>query len=53
MLYDQTSSARERDIFRDNYLNLRGWKTYRIWSQKWWLNQDDCISQILELIKKA
>ncbi len=35
-LYSRLPSARERDIHRARYLECRGWKLYRVWSEKWW-----------------
>ena len=35
-IYNNTKSARERDVHRAKYLTARGWKLYRIWSPLWW-----------------
>ena len=49
-MYHSSISARERDIFRQNFLESRGWIIHRIWSRKWWENQDKEIEKIEEKI---
>lgn len=34
--YHSSQSARDRDVFRQKFLERRGWKIYRIWSTRWW-----------------
>lgn len=36
--FHSSDLARIRDIDRQNYLESRGWKIYRIWSTNWWKN---------------
>lgn len=48
-LYHSLSSARERDIYRQKYLESRGWKIYRIWSTNWWHNPDKEIENIIDI----
>jgi very-short-patch-repair endonuclease len=38
-MYHSSVSARERDVFRQKFLENRGWKIYRIWSSNWWANK--------------
>ena len=45
-MYHSSISARERDIFRQNFLESRGWVIHRIWSRKWWEDQDKEIEKI-------
>ncbi|MGN0961773.1 MAG: AAA domain-containing protein, partial [Christensenellales bacterium] len=47
-LYCNTNT-RERDIFRQKYLDCRGWKVYRLWSMNWWHNKNKEIDNILKL----
>lgn len=52
--YHSSVSARERDVYRQRFLEGRGWKIHRIWSTKWWENRQgeiDKISALLEQIK--
>lgn len=50
VLYDQFYNPREKDIYRVKYLENHGWKTYRIWSNKWWHNPDRELSNITKMI---
>ena len=36
--FHSSKSARERDIYRQRYLESRGWNIIRIWSKNWWSN---------------
>ncbi len=48
-LYNDSVLTRERDIYRQKYLESRGWKMYRIWSYSWWHNKDKEIENIVKL----
>ena len=48
-LYHSSMTARERDIYRQKYLESRGWKIYRIWSTNWWHNPEKEIEKILKI----
>lgn len=48
-LYHSSMLARERDIYRQKYLESRGWKIYRIWSTNWWHNPEREINNILKI----
>ncbi|MDN4601620.1 AAA domain-containing protein [Paenibacillus sp. F6_3S_P_1C] len=37
-MYHSSPSARERDVYRQRYLESRGWIIERIWSRNWWKN---------------
>ncbi|AGI86292.1 hypothetical protein MMALV_15730 [Candidatus Methanomethylophilus alvi Mx1201] len=50
-LYHSSKSARERDFHRQNYLESRGWRIYRIWSPNWWKNPVAEIDKIQALVK--
>ncbi|MCW2276784.1 AAA domain-containing protein [Heliophilum fasciatum] len=44
--YHSAPSARERDIYRHNFLESRGWKIHRIWSRNWWKDRNSEIEKI-------
>jgi len=46
-LYDGARSTRERDYHRQKYLESRGWKVRRVWSNHWWNNPDAEITEIV------
>lgn len=45
--YHSSKSARIRDRMRQDILESRGWKIYRIWSQHWYGNKDAIIQDII------
>lgn len=50
-MYHSSMTARERDYYRQKFLESRGWKIYRIWSTKWWDNKDEEIKKLDNYIK--
>lgn len=50
--FHSSKSARERDIYRQRYLESRGWKISRIWSKNWWDNPKNEIEKIEKVIKE-
>lgn len=50
-LYHSSMTARERDYYRQKFLESRGWKIYRIWSTKWWDNKSNEIEKLDNYIK--
>ena len=50
--YHSSKSARERDIYRQRYLESRGWKIVRIWSKDWWNNPEKEVQKILDIVKE-
>lgn len=44
--YHSSKSARERDAYRQRFLESRGWIIHRIWSRDWWKNRDREIEKI-------
>lgn len=50
-MYHSAKSAKERDIYRQKFLERQGWKLERIWSRDWWKNKDREIMRIEEKIK--
>lgn len=51
-MYHSSKSARERDIYRQKFLESRGWKIHRIWSKNWWKNPHFEIEKIKVLLNK-
>lgn len=55
-MYHSSPSARERDVYRQRYLESRGWTIERIWSRNWWkdpINEIERIDRrIKELVRK-
>lgn len=51
-LYDSAMMTRERDVFRQLYLESRGWKLYRLWSNNWWHDRDKEVNNIINLYNK-
>ncbi len=35
-MYHSSPAARERDIYRQRFLESKGWKIERVWSRDWW-----------------
>lgn len=50
--YHSAKSAKERDIYRQKFLERRGWIIERIWSRDWWKNKDREIIRIEDRIKE-
>ncbi len=44
-------SVRERDVFRQKFLEDRKWTIHRIWSTNWWDNKDKEIRKLREIIE--
>lgn len=55
-MYHSSPSARERDVYRQRYVESRGWTIERIWSRNWWkdpINEIERIDRrIKELVRK-
>ena len=51
-MYHSSPSARERDVYRQRYLESRGWTIERIWSRNWWKNPINEIERIDHRIKE-
>jgi very-short-patch-repair endonuclease len=51
--YHSAPSARERDIYRQRFLESRGWHIHRIWSRNWWRNPHKEVEKVLRLVKRA
>jgi len=51
-MYHSSPSARERDVYRQRYLESRGWTIERIWSRNWWKDPIAEIERIDRSIKE-
>lgn len=49
-LYASPMKTRERDLYRQQYLELRGWKIYRLWTTNWYKNKNQEIENILNIL---
>jgi very-short-patch-repair endonuclease len=52
-MYHSGISVRERDVFRQKFLEDRGWAIHRIWSTNWWDNRQKEISKLRVVIENA
>jgi superfamily I DNA and/or RNA helicase/very-short-patch-repair endonuclease len=50
--FHSSKSARERDIFRQRYLESRGWNIIRIWSKDWWTNPQRETNRIIDRVNQ-
>jgi len=50
-MYHSSPSAKERDVYRQRFLESWGWKIERIWSRNWWENRSSEIERIEYVIK--
>ena len=51
--YQSSDSVLERDVYRNKFLQSRGWKILRVWSRDWWLNKNKVISNITKQIEAS
>lgn len=51
--YQSSDSVLERDVYRNKFLQSRGWKIMRVWSRDWWLNKNKVISNIVKQIENS
>ena len=49
--YHSSISARKRDVFRQRFLESRGWKIHRIWSPNWWYNKQTETAKLRSIIE--
>lgn len=48
--YHSGIDARERDIYRQSFLESKKWKILRIWSSYWYKNQEDARNRLINSI---
>jgi len=51
-MYHSSPSAKERDVYRQAFLETKGWTITRVWSRNWWKNASAEIEKIDQLVKK-
>lgn len=51
--FHSSVTARERDVYRQKFLEYRGWKVHRVWSTNWWKNKDKEVKKIRIAIDEA
>src|SRR5699024_7181897 len=51
-MYHSAPSARERDVYRQRFLESKGWTITRIWSRNWWKDAAVEIERIDQMLKK-
>ncbi|WP_342045115.1 AAA domain-containing protein [Bacillus sp. OTU530] len=51
-MYHSSPNAKERDVYRQRFLESRGWNIERIWSRNWWKNPSAEIERIDHMIKQ-
>lgn len=44
--YGSSKSAKENDIYRQQFLASRGWQIFRVWSLHWWRNAESVLEAI-------
>lgn len=49
--YHSSPNAKERDLYRQEFLEARGWTIERIWSRNWWRNPEAEIEKIDRRVK--
>ncbi len=50
-MYHSGVSVRERDVFRQKFLEDRGWRIHRVWSTNWWDNRQKELAKIRTVIE--
>lgn len=51
-MYHSSQNAKERDVYRQAFLESRGWTIERIWSRNWWKNPFAEIERIDQRVKE-
>jgi very-short-patch-repair endonuclease len=51
-MYHSSTNAKERDVYRQKFLESRGWTIERIWSRNWWKSPGSEIERIHERVKE-
>ena len=48
--YHSAATVRERDVYRQRFLESRGWTIHRIWSRNWWRRREQEIAKIVDRV---
>lgn len=51
-MYHSSVNAKERDVYRQRFLESRGWTIERIWSRNWWRNPSAETERIDQKVKE-
>jgi superfamily I DNA and/or RNA helicase len=51
-LYHSSATAKERDYYRQKYLETRGWTIHRIWSSNWWRDPQAEVEKICAKVQQ-
>ncbi|MEW9053048.1 MAG: AAA domain-containing protein [Neobacillus sp.] len=51
-MYHSSKNAKERDVYRQRFLESRAWTIERIWSRNWWKNASTEIERIDQKVKE-
>ncbi len=51
-MYHSSKNAKERDVYRQRFLENRGWTIERIWSRNWWRNASIEIERMDQKVKQ-
>ncbi|RMG19553.1 MAG: DUF4011 domain-containing protein [Bacteroidetes bacterium] len=51
--YFSGQTAKEREVYRPNLLQSRGWQLYRVWARNFWLNPEQEVEHICQLLESA
>ncbi|MEH7380195.1 AAA domain-containing protein [Bacillus sp. JJ1533] len=51
-MYHSSPSAKERDVYRQKFLESKGWTIHRIWSRNWWKDPSSELEKVDQLIKE-
>jgi len=51
--YHSAPSVRERDVYRQRTLEMRGWKIHRIWSRNWWADKQAEVEKIRAIVTRG
>lgn len=51
-MYHSSKVARERDMYRQRFLESKGWTIHRIWSRNWWISREHELLKIDAIVAK-
>ncbi|MEH7237633.1 AAA domain-containing protein [Bacillus sp. JJ1562] len=51
-MYHSSPSAKERDVYRQKFLENKGWSIHRIWSRNWWKDPSAELEKVDQLIRQ-
>lgn len=50
-MYHSSKVARERDMYRQRFLESKGWAIHRIWSRNWWLSREHELQKLMRSLQ--